>query len=51
LPQEESEYYDFFDRYFNVPEFMVEPVSITPHEFVEVVKGDAVSVKYSANFK
>ena len=51
LPQEESEYYDFFDRSFNVPEFMVEPVSITPHEFVEVVKGDAVNVKYSADFK
>jgi hypothetical protein len=51
LPQKESEYYDFFDRSFNVPEFMVEPVSITPHEFAEVVKGDAVNVKYSPVFK
>ena len=51
LPQKESEFYDFFDRSFNVPEFMIEPVSITPHEFVEVVKGDAVNVKYSADFK
>ncbi len=51
LPQEESEYYDFFDRSYNVPEFMVEPVSITPHEFVEVVKGEAVNVKYSPAFR
>ena len=51
LPQKESEYYDFFDRSFNVPEFMVEPVSITPHEFVELIKGDAVNVKYSPDFK
>ena len=51
LPQKESEFYDFFDRSFNVPEFMVEPVFITPHEFVEVVKGDAVNVKYSTDFK
>lgn len=51
LPQKESEYYDFFDRSFNVPEFMVEPVSITPHEFVELIKGDAVNVKYSSQFK
>lgn len=51
LPQKESEYYDFFDRSYNVPEFMVEPVTITPHEFVEVVKGEAVNVKYSPDFK
>lgn len=51
LPQRESEYYDFFDRSYNVPEFMIEPVSITPHEFVEVVKGEAVNVKYSSAFK
>ena len=50
LPQRESEFYDFFDRSYNVPEFMVEPVSISPHEFVEVIKGDAVNVKYSADF-
>ena len=30
---------------------MIEPVTITPHEFVEVVKGEAVNVKYSPNFK
>jgi hypothetical protein len=51
LPQSDSEYYDFFDRSYNVPEFMVEPVRITPHEFVEVVKGEAVNVKYSQSVK
>ena len=51
LPQQESEYYDFFDRSYNVPEFMVEPVTITPHEFVEVVKGEAVNVKYIPTFR
>ena len=51
LPQSDSEYYDFFDRSYNVPEFMVEPVRITPHEFVEVVKGEAVNVKYSQSAK
>ena len=48
LPQAESEYYDLFDRSYNVPEFMIEPVSIAPHEFLEVVKGVAVNVKYSS---
>ena len=51
LPQRESEYYDFFDRSFNVPEFMIEPVTITPYEFADVVKGKAVNVKYTSVFK
>ena len=51
LPQAESEFYDFFDRSYNVPEFMVEPVGFTPHDFLDVVKGEAVNVKYNSNFK
>ena len=51
LPQGDSEYYDFFDRSYNVPEFMVEPVTISPHEFVEVVESEPVNVKYLPNFK
>ena len=51
LPQAESEFYDFFDRSYNVPEFMVEPVSFTPHEFLEVVKGESVNVKYSSTLR
>ena len=48
LPQEHSEFYDFFDRSYNVPEFMVEKVSCSPHEFAEVVKGEPVNVKYQS---
>ena len=51
LPQATSEFYDFFDRSYNVPEFMVEPVKISPHEFAETVKGEAVNVKYVQNIK
>ena len=51
LPQKSPEFYDFFDRSYNVPEFMVEPVKITPHEFAEVVKGESVTVKYVQNIK
>ncbi len=47
LPQESAGFYDFFDRSYNVPEFMVEPVCVSPHEFAEVVKGEVVNVKYS----
>ena len=51
LPQKSAGYYDFFDRSYNVPEFMVEPVTITPQEFVEVVKGESAKVKYSSTVK
>lgn len=46
LPQETSDYYKFFDRSYNVPEFMIEPVKISPQQFAEVIKGDAEKVKY-----
>lgn len=51
LPQESAEYYDFFDRSYNVPEFMKEPVTITPQEFVEVVESEPAKVKYSTKVK
>lgn len=51
LPQESSEFYDFFDHSFNVPEFMIEPVEITPYEFAEVIKGEPVNVEYKQNIK
>lgn len=51
LPQENAEFYDFFDRSYNVPEFMVEPVKIAPHEFVKVIKGESVNVKYVRSVK
>ena len=51
LPQKTAGFYDFFDRSYNVPEFMVEPVKFTPHEFAEVVKGESVNVKYLPSVK
>lgn len=51
LPQKNSEFYDFFDRSYNVPEFMVEPVNFTPHEFAEVLKSESVNVNYVQNIK
>ena len=51
LPQKSADYYDFFDRSFNVPEFMVEPVNISPQEFAEIIKGDSVKVKYDPSVK
>ena len=48
LPQKTPEFYDFFDRSYNVPEFMVEPVSVTPQEFAKVVSGEAKTVKYKS---
>jgi hypothetical protein len=48
LPQESPGFYDFFDRSYNVPEFMVEAVEITPQEFAKVVSGDAENVKYKS---
>lgn len=46
LPQADADFYDFFDRSYNVPEFMVEPLNIAPQDFAEVVKGESQSVKY-----
>lgn len=51
LPQKTPGFYEFFDRSYNVPEFMIEPVNVTPQEFANVVKGEAGSVKYSPNVK
>ncbi len=51
LPQKSADFYDFFDRSYNVPEFMVEPVRISPQEFAEVIKGDSIKVKYSSSVK
>ena len=51
VPQASAEFYDFFDRSYNVPEFMTEAVKITPHEFSDVLKGESVNVKYVQNIK
>lgn len=48
LPQSSADFYPMFDRSYNVPEFMVEPVAIAPHEFAKIVKGEAEKVTYSS---
>ena len=51
LPQKSADFYDMFDRSYNVPEFMVEPVKFSPQEFADIIKGDSVKVKYSPSVK
>lgn len=47
VPQKDPNFYTFFLRSFNRPEFMVEPVTITPQEFAKKAKEDAVPAKYA----
>ena len=51
LPQKTPDYYPLFDRSYNVPEFMVEPVRFTPQEFADIIKGEAKKVEYSSDGK
>lgn len=46
LPTADPDYHRQFMRSYNIPEFMKGPVTITPHEFADVLKGEAVNVKY-----
>ena len=46
LPQRDPEFYTLFLRSYNRPEFMKEPVSITPEQFAAEAKKDARKVKY-----
>ena len=47
LPQKDPNFYTFYLRSFNRPEFMVEPVKITPQEFAAKAKEDAIPAKYA----
>lgn len=49
VPQKDPYFYTFFLRSFNRPEFMVEPVTVTPQEFAKKAKEDAVKAKYAKN--
>ena len=51
LPQQEADFYNYFDRSYNVPEFMVEAIEIPASRFAEVVEGDALNVKYKPSGK
>ena len=47
LPQKDPNFYTFYLRCFNRPEFMVEPVKVTPQEFAKKAKEDAIPAKYA----
>ncbi|MCH5175014.1 MAG: PD40 domain-containing protein [Prevotellaceae bacterium] len=49
VPQKDPYFYTFFLRSFNRPEFMVEPVTISPQEFARKAKEEAVKAKYVKN--
>ena len=46
LPSEDPDYHRQFMRCYNIPEFMRGPVTIKPQTFADVLKGDAINVKY-----
>ena len=46
LPCSDPDFHRQFMKCYNVPEFMKGPVSIKPREFADVLKGEAVPVKY-----
>lgn len=46
LPQEDPDFYDFYLRSYNVPEFMKEPVHISGQEFAAAAKKDPVNVGF-----
>ena len=46
LPSADPDYHRQFMRSYNIPEFMRGPVTITPHEFADILKGEALTVKY-----
>lgn len=46
LPQRDPDFYTYFMRSYNVPEFMKEPVKVTPQEFAAAARKDAVDATY-----
>lgn len=51
LPTEDPDYHRQFMRSYNIPEFMRGPVTIAPQTFADVLKGDAVNVKYVSRLR
>lgn len=46
LPQRDPYFYNDYYKSYNVPEFMIEPVTITPQEFARYLDTDAQSVNF-----
>lgn len=51
LPQRDPYFYVDYYKSYNVPEFMIEPVTITPQEFARYLNADAQSVKFRSEFE
>ncbi len=47
LPQQEPEYHRHFLRSYNIPEFMLGPVTIRPQEFAATIKDEATNATLS----
>ena len=50
LPSADPDYHRQFLKCYNVPEFMRAPVTIKPQQFADIIKQDAVPVKYVSKF-
>lgn len=51
LPQRDPYFYGDYYKSYNVPEFMVEPVAITPQEFADYLNQDAQSAIFQSQFE
>lgn len=47
VPQEDPNFYTYFLRSYNRPEFMIEPVKVSPQEFTKKAKEDAVPAVFA----
>ncbi len=50
LPQEDPDFYRYFMRSYNVPEFMKEPVRTTPQEIAANAKMEAKKAKFKSKY-
>lgn len=48
LPQKAPYFYDDYYKSYNVPEFMIEPVTITPQEFARYIDTEIVPAKFKS---
>jgi hypothetical protein len=46
LPQKDPHFYQQFFKSFNIPEFLVEPVKYSPHDFLNAINKDSKRVTY-----
>ena len=46
VPQKDPEFYQTYTYSYNIPEFMVEPVKISPQKFADTAKRDAIKAVF-----